>query len=219
MKAAALATQVGKFARSFHATAPLAIAPYRRPYESLAKDECQWPADNIEAQQMLPGQSMWATGVGRHFKSFERRVNIRRRVPSRFTQMIGGKRTRTFSIHFDRGYVEREPNQGSRMGSEPFVMTRRKMGQFGSIQDAEAFAVNQGYTINRSNPNNMRYNPVVGLNNRHWKQSYFFSKDTYISPHTGKGSPPAKDPQSGGNRLALQSPTKAKVSKRTVSEE
>ena len=42
----------------------------------------------------------------------------------------------------------------------------RKLKTFENVADAEAFAVYQGWTINRSNPNNMRLNPCTGVNLR-----------------------------------------------------
>ena len=41
-------------------------------------------------------------------------------------------------------YSERDWNQGARLGTEPWVMLRRKMKNFESAEDAEAFARQAG---------------------------------------------------------------------------
>eukprot|EP00670_Eutreptiella_braarudii_P000009 CAMPEP_0174289820 /NCGR_PEP_ID=MMETSP0809-20121228/26508_1 /TAXON_ID=73025 ORGANISM="Eutreptiella gymnastica-like, Strain CCMP1594" /NCGR_SAMPLE_ID=MMETSP0809 /ASSEMBLY_ACC=CAM_ASM_000658 /LENGTH=132 /DNA_ID=CAMNT_0015388031 /DNA_START=284 /DNA_END=682 /DNA_ORIENTATION=- len=131
--------------------------------------------------------------------------------------MTGGRRSRTFSIHFERGYAERDWNQGARLGTEPWVMLRRKMKNFESAEDAEAFARQAGFNINSSNPSNMRFNPRIGNNRREWKQRYEFAKDSYLTKDSGKGALYPHDPHSHGSRAV--SKTQASVSKRAAATE
>eukprot|EP00994_Dinema_validum_P004043 NODE_2071_length_774_cov_72.031724_g1660_i0.p1 GENE.NODE_2071_length_774_cov_72.031724_g1660_i0~~NODE_2071_length_774_cov_72.031724_g1660_i0.p1 ORF type:complete len:238 (-),score=41.85 NODE_2071_length_774_cov_72.031724_g1660_i0:61-705(-) len=204
------------FGRSFHAAPALLALPFRQPYASDLSKEGQWPAEFVSANPIPPGEGPYACGIGSYHAAIDRKVNIRRRVPSRVTQMVGGRRARSFSIHFERGSVDREWNQGARMGTEPMVMTRRKLKKFENVADAEAFAVYQGWTINRSNPHNMRFNPRVGSNKREWKQRYEYVKDTFLCEHTGKNAHFPADPHSSGVR---GKPAGAAVSARPKAQE
>eukprot|EP01010_Urceolus_cornutus_P005274 NODE_909_length_1238_cov_537.275021_g694_i0.p1 GENE.NODE_909_length_1238_cov_537.275021_g694_i0~~NODE_909_length_1238_cov_537.275021_g694_i0.p1 ORF type:complete len:232 (+),score=59.86 NODE_909_length_1238_cov_537.275021_g694_i0:283-978(+) len=201
--------------RGFHVSAPALVFPHMKPYENLHGHVNDLPATNIEAQPMKAGEGMWASGIGTYFAAIERRVNIRRRPPSRFTQMTGGRRSQSFSIQFERGYVERDFTQGARVGMEPGQMMKRKMKTFKNIADAEAFAVYQGWEINRSNPSNMRFNPRVGLNRREWKQRFEMKVDTFKSA-SGKMALYPDDPFGHGRG---QSKGKAVVTKRPSIEE
>uniref|UniRef100_UPI002FE4FAEE NDUFS4 n=1 Tax=Euglena gracilis TaxID=3039 RepID=UPI002FE4FAEE len=207
----------GLAARPLHTSAPRLIFPFRRPFKSEPEDETKIPDCYVNGKPIADGQGYQAIGLAEHFERIRRNVNIRRRVPSRFTQMVGGRRARTFSIHFERGSVEREWNQGGRLGVEPFAMMRRKMKNFPTVEDAEAFALSAGWKINSSNPGNMRFNPRVGGNRREFKQRYEFAKDSYMAKDSGKGAQYPQDPHSSGTRGT--SSFQAKVTKRVVQQE
>eukprot|EP00667_Euglena_gracilis_P020468 EG_transcript_22166 len=213
----ALARTSGAGVRQFHTASPLFIFPFRRPFKSEPEDETKTPDCYVNGKPIADGQGYQAIGLAEHFEKIRRHVNIRRRVPSRFTQMAGGRRSRTFSIHFERGAAEREWNQGARLGVEPFQMMRRKMKNFPTVEDAEAFALAAGWKINSSNPGNMRLNPRVAGNRREWKQRYEFAKDSYAAKDSGKGALYPQDPHSSGTRGT--SPVQAKVAKRVVLQE
>eukprot|EP00996_Jenningsia_fusiforme_P003993 NODE_4792_length_760_cov_40.500703_g4443_i0.p1 GENE.NODE_4792_length_760_cov_40.500703_g4443_i0~~NODE_4792_length_760_cov_40.500703_g4443_i0.p1 ORF type:complete len:213 (+),score=35.44 NODE_4792_length_760_cov_40.500703_g4443_i0:75-641(+) len=170
----------------------------RRPWESLPENEGIWPEEHIEARPIRDGEAMDAIGLGEMFRKFARDVTIRRRPASRFTQMYGGRRGNSFSIHFDRGTVQRDLNHGTRLGTEPFQMTRRKLKNFENVADAEAFATQQGWKIRSSNPSNMRFNARTGMARRELRQRYEFSKDTYMAKDSGKPTVFPADPYQHG---------------------
>lgn len=192
----------------------------RKPHALDPETQNNWPAEYVEANPIADGQSYWATGLGKVAQNIVRSVNIRRRPPSRFTQMTGGRRSRTFSIHHERGAAERDWNQGSRLGTEPYQMMKRKMKNFNSVEDAEAFALHAGWNIKSSNPSNMRFNPRIGSNRREWKNRYEFSKDGYFTKETGVGALFPYDPHSHGSRGSPGATAKtAQVSRRSAVQE
>jgi len=203
--------------RYFHSAPALYVFPFSRPFEADPHTETVTHDEYVNGKPIADGQAYQAIGLAQHFEGIRRNVNIRRRVPSRFTQMAGGRRSRTFSIQFERGYAEREWNHGARLGVEPFVMMRRKMKNFPTVEDAEAFARQQGFTINSSNPANMRLNPRVGANRREWKQRYEFAKDSFVAKDSGKVALYPQDPHFSGSRGT--SPHQSKVVKRAAVQE